>query len=208
MAACTYHPRTDASISISAREFGYHALRWSDNAARQSLTQLTAPPWGTTAVICGALKKTFETKLFLIALHTAAHWAFAAAIPTILNGLKTSDFMDTLRELKTGTEDATRELALPNGTQVPPEVSHFVSVLTGNFFQDMISDIRDQATSSEYALPRIPSRSAERFLNLIKDNFLITLQPNEVIVLGPVLDVLSSLTIDAIGTIMLVSHPD
>lgn len=207
MATCTYLSRTDSSASLSAREFGYLALRWSDDPARNSLTQLAKPPWGDTEVIRGALKRSFETWLFLLALHTASHWAFAAAIPSVSGGLETRHFVDTLRELKTGTEDASREIVLPNGKPVSPTVSTFVAGLTGNFLQDMISDIGDEAIRHKDAFPRIPSRSAERFLNLLKDNFLLTVQPVEVVVLGPVIDVLSNGTIDAITATMLVSHP-
>ena len=192
---------------MSAREFGYQSLRWSDAPARQSISHLAKPPWGKTEIISGALKRSYETTLFLLALHTASHWAFAAAIPSVLGGLNTQHFTDTLRELKKGTEDATRELVLPKGTPVPAEVSTFVSGLTGNFFQDMISDIGELAAKDNDAFQSTPSRSGNRFLNLLKDNFSIPLHPSEVVIIGPVIDILSNETIEAIKSLMVVSYP-
>ena len=171
------------------------------------MTKLQEEPYGTIVGVKTSLARAYELKLLLIALHAGAHWAFAAAIPTLFRNLQTEDFTRTLEDLKAGCEDATRELLLPNGTTVPIEVARFVSGLTGNFFQDLLADIGDDATRPRDALPPLPRRPGERFIKLLEDNFRATFTPIEVIVLGPVIDIVAHSIIDVLGETFSVSIP-
>ena len=207
MSSCLYIAKTDASKSLPAKHFGYWSLRWSAESAQNSLTQLRAAPYGTIAGVQTSLARVYELKLLLTALHAGAHWAFAAAIPTLFRNLRTEDFSQTLEELKAGCDDATKELLLPNGNAVNIEISQFVSVLTGNFFQDLLVDLGDSAIRPKQALPPIPSRPAARFIKLLENNFQVKFEPVEIVVLGPVIDEIVQSTIRALDELFNVSMP-
>ena len=105
-----YIAKADPDKPLTAQHFGYWSLRWSYDSAQYSMTKLQEEPYGAIAGVKTSLTRAYELKLFLIALHAGAYWAFAAAIPTLFRNLQTEDFTQTLADLKAGCEDATREL--------------------------------------------------------------------------------------------------
>ena len=197
--ACQYTSAEDPRQSISAQEFGYWSLRWSEPLASTSLDQLGRAPYAEVPGIPEALKRMYETKIFLVSLHVAAYWAFAAALPRLSGEIDNEAFGRTLAALKKGLADAAPEILLPNGAPVPTKLSDFVVGLSCDFFRAMLADLEDNLRRSPNELRLGPSRVGAKFLELLKDNFQVQFNPLEQLAVGAFVDIDAHSTTDAAG---------
>ncbi|MBT9161329.1 MAG: hypothetical protein DDT27_01546 [Dehalococcoidia bacterium] len=163
MESCRYRLSKNGSV-LSAQDYGYWSLRWSADSMDPSLKRLLSPPFQDLPLISAAKAASFFLSFQLIALYGACYWIYPT-LPNFSNAISVEKLTQTMREMKTGRDDAIKDLRYSNGEPYSEQAKTIFSGQFGRFYKAIRDDVEANAIRRRGLIDVNLSRTACTFIS-------------------------------------------